>query len=88
MAVCSVVSEEGDVSEAVVPRGTESVDIGGKRYKRWIVNEGLSIGCLVSIPTPAEQVKQGYHKLEQTEGSSLLRKSQFSTKQIKKAWGF
>ena len=57
MPIYSFVSDEGDVIEKVVPRGTDSIDIGGKKYKRSIVNEGFSIGSLVSIPTPAEQVK-------------------------------
>jgi len=88
MPIYSFVSDEGDVIEKVVPRGTDSVEIGGKKYKRSIVNEGFSIGSLVSIPSPAEQVKQGYRELERKEGSRFLSKSQFTTKQIKKAWGF
>ena len=48
------------------------------------MNEGFSLES-GQHSTPAEQVKQGYHKLEQQ--AHALRKSQFSTKQIKKAWG-
>jgi hypothetical protein len=57
-------------------------------YERCIASEGFTVANQVKIPSQAEQVKDGYYKLEQKEGSRFQRQSQFTTKQIKKAWGF
>ena len=89
MPLYSFESEGGDVVEQLVPMGTERVDIDGAEYTRQEVPEGFALtGNAVGIPSQAEQVKDGYYKLEQTQGSRFLKKSQFSVKQIKKAWGF
>ena len=89
MPLYSFESEKGDVVEQLVPIGTERIDIDGVRYNRQEVPEGFALtGIAVGIPSQAEQVKDGYYKLEQTQGSRFLKKSQFTTKQIKKAWGF
>jgi len=81
MPLYSFESEGGDVVEQLVPIGTERIDIDGDEYTRQAAPEGFA-------PSQAEQVKDGYYKLEQTQGSRFLKKSQFTTKQIKKAWGF
>ena len=89
MPLYSFESEGGDVVEQLVPIGTGSIDIDGVRYTRQAAPEGFALtGIAVGIPSQAEQVKDGYYKLEQTQGSRFLKKSQFTTKQIKKAWGF
>ena len=89
MPLYSFESEGGDVVEQLVPIGTERIDIDGIRYTRQAAPEGFAMtGIAVGIPSQAEQVKDGYYKLEQSEGSRFLRQSQFTTKQIKKAWGF
>ena len=89
MPLYSFESEGGDVVEQLVPIGTERIDIDGIRYTRQAAPEGFALtGNAVGIPSQAEQVKDGYYKLEQTQGSRFLKKSQFTTKQIKKAWGF
>lgn len=89
MPLYSFESEKGNVVEELVPIGTERIDIDGVRYIRQEVPEGFALtGIAVGIPSQAEQVKDGYYKLEQTQGSRFLKKSQFTTKQIKKAWGF
>ena len=89
MPLYSFESEGGDVVEQLVPIGTERIDIDGIRYARQAAPEGFALtGNAVGIPSQAEQVKDGYYKLEQSEGSRFLRQSQFTTKQIKKAWGF
>ena len=88
MPIYSFLSEKGHLIEKIVPPGTKRLTVEGMDYERCIASEGFSIGNQVKIPSQAEQVQDGYHKLEQKEGSRFLRKSQFSTKQIKKAWGF
>ena len=89
MPLYSFESEKGNVVEELVPIGTERIDIDGVRYNRQEVPEGFALtGIAVGSPSQAEQVKDGYYKLEQTQGSRFLKKSQFTTKQIKKAWGF
>ena len=88
MPIYSFSSRDGKVVEKIVPSGTNRLTVDGVDYDRCIASEGFSIGNQVKIPSQAEQVKDGYHKLEQEHGSRFLRKSQFSTKQIKNAWGF
>jgi len=89
MPLYSFESEVGVVVEQLVPIGTERIDIDGDEYTRQAVPEGFTlVGAVSKTPSQAEQVKDGYYKLEQTEGSRFLKKSQFTTKQIKKAWGF
>jgi len=88
MPIYSFVSGKGDVIDKIVPKGTESVNIEGIKYKRSIVSEGFSIGGSAAVPSQADQVMRGYQKLEKEEGSRFLKRSQFTTKQIKKAWGF
>jgi hypothetical protein len=89
MPLYSFESKGGVVVEQLVPIGTERIDIDGDEYTRQEVPEGFALtGIAVGIPSQAEQVKDGYYKLEQTQGSRFLKKSQFTTKQIKKAWGF
>jgi hypothetical protein len=89
MPLYSFESERGNIVEQLVPIGTERIDIDGVRYTRQTAPEGFALtGIAVGSPSQAEQVKDGYYKLEQTQGSRFLKKSQFTTKQIKKAWGF
>jgi hypothetical protein len=89
MPLYSFESEVGAVVEQLVPIGTERINIDGDEYTRQAVPEGFTlVGASSKAPSQAEQVKDGYYKLEQTEGSRFLKKSQFTTKQIKKAWGF
>ena len=88
MPIYSFISEDGQVVEKIVPSGTNRLTVDGVDYERSIASEGFTIGNQVKIPSQAEQVKDGYHKLEQEHGSRFLRKSQFTTKQIKSAWGF
>ena len=89
MPIYSFESKGGDVIDELVPIGTRQITVRGTSYTRSEVPEGFALtGNAVGIPPQAEQVKEGYYKLEQTEGSRFLRQSQFTTKQIKKAWGF
>tara|TARA_B100001245_G_scaffold234252_1_gene219436 strand:- start:105 stop:374 length:270 start_codon:yes stop_codon:yes gene_type:complete len=89
MPIYTFVSEGGEVVEEIVPSKTTHITREGVDYKRSMGQEGFSLtGRAVGIPSQAEQVKDGYYKLEQKEGSRFLRQSQFSTKQIKNAWGF
>ena len=89
MPIYSFISESGEAIEELVPSGTKHVTRDGVDYARSIGSEGFSLtGQAVGIPSQAEQVKDGYYKLEQKEGSRFLRQSLFSTKQIKRAWGF
>jgi len=89
MPLYSFISEDGQVVEKIVPSGTDRLAIDGVDYVRSMGDEGFSLsGKAVGIPSQAEQVKDGYYKLEQKEGSRFMRQSQFTTKQIKKAWGF
>ena len=89
MPIYSFQSSGGDVVDELVPLGTTEIEVNGKKYTKQEVPEGFALtGIAVGIPSQAEQVKDGYYKLEQTQGSRFLKKSTFTTKQIKKAWGF
>ena len=88
MPIYSFASEDGKTLDEIVPLGTDHITRDGVRYEKVLADECFAVGNQVKIPSQAEQVKDGYHKLEQKEGSRFLRKSQFSTKQIKRAWGF
>jgi len=81
--------ELGNTIEKVVPVGTTKLVQNGKSYKKVPVPSGFSfIGRAVGVVPQGEQVKAGYHKLEQDKGSRFLDRSPFTAKQIKKAWGF
>tara|TARA_R110002020_G_scaffold83767_4_gene208052 strand:+ start:640 stop:906 length:267 start_codon:yes stop_codon:yes gene_type:complete len=88
MPIYSFTSKDGEVVDEIVPSGTDKLTIDGKEYKRSIANEGFIVSGQVKLQSQAEQVKGGYYGLEQKEGSRFLKKSLFTTKQIKKAWGF
>ena len=88
MPLYSFISEGGKVVEKVVKSGTDRLTIDGVDYNRSIANEGFAVSGQVKLPSQAEQVKDGYYKLEQSKGSRFLKNSTFTTKQIKKAWGF
>ena len=89
MPIYTFESKDGDFIEKLVPIGTKRIVEGGKNYTRSTAPEGFAFtGSAVGIPSQADQVKDGYYKLEQEKGSRFLERSQFTTKQIKKAWGF
>ena len=80
---------KGNIIECLVPKGTSTIDVDGVVYTKTDGPSGFAMpGKAVGIPSQEDQVKAGYHKLECEEGSRFLRQSTFSTKQIKKAWGF
>jgi len=82
-------NNEGDTIERLVPLGREAVTVDGVVYLKSCTPQGFAMtGVAVGLPPQKDQVKAGYHKLECDEGSRFLEKSTFSTKQIKKAWGF
>ena len=82
-------NNEGDTIERLVPLGRETVTVDGVVYLRSCTPQGFAMtGVAVGLPPQKDQVKDGYYKLECSEGSRFLKKSTFSTKQIKKAWGF
>ena len=82
-------NNSGNIIECLVPKGTDTVDVDGVTYTKTNGPTGFAMpGKAVGIPAQEDQVKAGYHKLECDEGSRFLKKSTFSTKQIKKAWGF
>ena len=88
MPIYSFISKGGEVIEELVSSGTKRVTRDGVDYDRCIGSEGFIVSGQAKIPSQAEQVKGGYYDLERAEGSRFLKKSQFSTKQIKRAWGF
>ena len=89
MPIYSFESGSGDGVDEIVPIGTKSITVNGQRYTRKEVPEGFALtGMATAMPSQAEQVRQGYHKLEQNLGSRFLDRSTFTAKQIKKAWGF
>ena len=80
-------NSEGHTIERLVPKGRETVEVDGVVYLKTFAPQGFALmGKAVGLPPQKEQVKDGYYKLECQEGSRFLRKSNFSTKQIKKAW--
>tara|TARA_R100000458_G_scaffold16908_3_gene14651 strand:+ start:7893 stop:8159 length:267 start_codon:yes stop_codon:yes gene_type:complete len=88
MPLYSFISKDGKVIEKVVKSGTDRLTIDGTDYERSIANEGFAVSGQVKLPSQAEQVRAGYYQQEQKQGSRFLKKSKFTTKQIKKAWGF
>ena len=88
MPLYSFISEDGKVIEKVVKSGTNRLTVDGTDYERSIANEGFAVSGQVRLPSQAEQVRAGYYQQEQKQGSRFLKKSKFTTKQIKKAWGF
>ncbi len=88
MPIYSFISKDGKVIEKVVKSGTDRLTIDGTDYERSIANEGFAVSGQVKLPSQAEQVRAGYYQQEQKQGSRFLKKSKFTTKQIKKAWGF
>ena len=82
-------NDKGNIVECLVPRGTDTIDVDGVTYIRSNDPTGFAMpGKAVGIKPQKDQVKEGYYNLECDEGSRFLRRSTFSTKQIKKAWGF
>tara|TARA_R110002073_G_scaffold229782_3_gene390684 strand:+ start:6558 stop:6827 length:270 start_codon:yes stop_codon:yes gene_type:complete len=89
MPIYTFKNNTGDTVEELVPLGTTTIKLDGVDYKKCDTPHGVAFtGNAVGMPSQAEQVRQGYHKLEQTLGSRFLDRSKFTTKQIKKAWGF
>jgi len=89
MPIYSFQSSGGDVVDELVPLGTTKIEINGKKYTKQEVPEGFALtGVASGTLSQAEQVKDGYYKLEQNLGSRFLDRSTFTAKQIKKAWGF
>ena len=89
MPIYDFKSNDGKKLEKLVPLGTDSVTEDGVTYNRVPNLSGFAFtGNAVGVPPQKEQVRDGYHKLEQKEGSGFLRKSPFTAKQIKRAWGF
>ena len=82
-------NNEGDTIERLVPVGRETVTVDGVVYLKSCTPQGFAMtGVAVGLPPQKDQVKDGYYQLECSEGARFLKKSTFSTKQIKKAWGF
>jgi len=88
MPIYSFISKGGEVIEELVSSGTKRVTRDGVDYDRCIGSEGFIVSGQAKIPSQAEQVRDGYYKLEQSRGSRFLKNSTFTTKQIKRAWGF
>ena len=81
-------NSEGDTIERLVPRNRKTVKVDGVVYTKVTARQGFAMtGGAVGLPPQKDQVKDGYYKLECIEGSRFLKKSLFSTKQIKRAWG-
>ena len=80
---------KGNIIECLVPKGTSTIDVDGVVYTKTDGPSGFAMpGKAVGIKPQKDQVKDGYYQLECNEGSRFLKKSLFSTKQIKRAWGF
>ena len=81
-------NSEGDTIERLVPRNRKIVKVDGVVYTKVTAPQGFAMtGVAVGLPPQKDQVKDGYYQLECNEGSRFLKKSLFSTKQIKRAWG-
>ena len=79
----------GHIIERLVPRGRETVKVDGVVYLKTCAPHGFAMpGKAVGLPPQKDQVKDGYYRMECEKGSRFLDSSNFSTKQIKKAWGF
>ena len=80
--------DKGNIIECLVPKGTSTIDVDGVVYTKTDGPSGFAMpGKAVGIKPQKDQVKDGYYQLECNEGSRFLKKSLFSTKQIKRAWG-
>jgi len=82
-------NDKGNIVECLVPRGTDTIDVDGVTYIKSNDPTGFAMpGKAVGIKPQEQQVKEGYYGMECKKGSRFLDRSTFSTKQIKKAWGF
>ncbi len=80
--------DKGNIIECLVPKGTSTIDVDGVVYTKTDGPSGFAMpGKAVGIKPQKDQVKDGYYQLECNEGSRFMKKSLFSTKQIKRAWG-
>ena len=81
--------DKGNIIECLVPKGTSTVDVDGVVYTKTNGPSGFALpGKAVGMKPQKDQVKDGYYRMECEKGSRFLDSSTFSTKQIKKAWGF
>ena len=89
MPIYTFQNEGGRTLDEIVPVGTQNIDVDGVTYRRVTTPQGFALtGVSAGAPSQAEQVRQGYRRLEEEKGSRFLEGSNFSVKQIKKAWGF
>ena len=81
--------DNGNIIECLAARDATTVDVDGVVYTKTNDPTGFAMpGKAVGIKPQNEQVKEGYYNMECEKGSRFLDRSTFSTKQIKKAWGF
>tara|TARA_R110000824_G_scaffold29442_2_gene97953 strand:+ start:1946 stop:2209 length:264 start_codon:yes stop_codon:yes gene_type:complete len=79
-------SESGEVVEKLVPTGTDALLIEGVKFSRTSSPQSFAYtGNAVGMLSQKEQVKDGYYKLECSQGSRF--KSSYSKETIKKTWG-
>jgi len=83
MPIQTFQSNDGVTLDEIVPIGTESIRRGSKLYKRVFPLAGFSYPVRSEM-TPKESVWAGYRKNETKRNG---RRSSFSAKQIKAAWG-
>ena len=89
MPIYTFESDDGKSIEKLVPIGTNSIKVDGLTFPRQKAPESFALtGRASGSLSQSEQVRRGYYKLEQEKGSRFLNTSEFTTKQIKKAWGF
>ena len=89
MPIYTFQDEGGRTLDEIVPVGTKTIEVDGVTYLRTNAPQGFALtGVAAGAPSQAEQVRRGYQKLEEAKGSRFLEGSNFTAKQIKKAWGF
>lgn len=73
----------GKVREFIVQGGCVGFeDPDGAMWERCLEPTLISVGGLHDSTSQAQQIKQGYHKLEQNGWDSI-----YSKNKVKKAWG-
>jgi len=73
----------GQCIEHIAPRGTDSVVLDGKRWKRQPVAR-FGVTGFASEQGLKDQVKKGFSRLEDRQGSRF--ESTFTKNQIRKIW--
>ena len=82
MPLFEYIGPRGEVVELQLHRPQDFITVDGKRYRRAQVHRVSTTG-LLHYPTQKEEVRRGYHRMEEKGGRWP---SDYSKQTIRKAW--